>query len=102
MKVDICKNGSGAQVRLAGSMYVEDSAPVREQLIGLLEEGLVHLTVDLSDLDYLDSSGLGVLISIHKRCLQKGGKMVVTGLRGMVEELFRLTRLDLVFNVSHQ
>ncbi len=102
MKVDICKNGSGAQVRLAGSMYVEDSAPVREQLIGLLEEGLVHLTVDLSDLDYLDSSGLGVLISIHKRCLQKGGKMVVTGLRGMVEELFRLTRLDLVFNVSQQ
>lgn len=94
MKVDICKNGSGAQVRLAGSMYVEDSAPVREQLIGLLEEGLVYLTVDLSDLDYLDSSGLGVLISIHKRCLQKGGKMVVTGLRGMVEELFRLTRLD--------
>ena len=102
MKVDICKNGSGAQVRLAGSMYVEDSASVREQLIGLLEEGLVYLTVDLSDLDYVDSSGLGVLISIHKRCLQKGGKMVITGLRGMVEELFKLTRLDLVFNVSRQ
>ncbi len=102
MKVDICKNGSGAQVRLGGSMYVEDSASVREQLIGLIEDGMVHLTVDLSDLDYVDSSGLGVLISIHKRCLQKGGKMVITGLRGMVEELFKLTRLDLVFNVSRQ
>jgi len=41
-----------------------------------------------------------VLISIHKRCLQKGGRMTVTGLRGMVEELFKLTRLDLVFDVA--
>ncbi|MBL3539977.1 STAS domain-containing protein [Aminivibrio sp.] len=102
MKVDISKSGSGARIRLGGSMYVEDSASVREQLIGLLEEGIINLTIDLSGLDYVDSSGLGVLISIHKRCLQKGGKMVITGLRGMVEELFRLTRLDLVFNVSQQ
>ncbi|NCB16527.1 MAG: anti-sigma B factor antagonist, partial [Synergistales bacterium] len=51
MKVDITKSGTGAQVRLGGSMYVEDSASVREQLIGLIEDGMVHLTVDLSDLD---------------------------------------------------
>jgi len=102
MKVDISKSGTGARVCLVGSMYVEDSASVREQLIGLLEEGIIHLTIDLSGLEYVDSSGLGVLISIHKRCLQKGGKMVITGLRGMVEELFRLTRLDLVFNVAQQ
>jgi anti-sigma B factor antagonist len=81
-------------------MYVEDSASVREKLIELMEEGAVNLTFDLSGLTYIDSSGLGVLISLHKRCLQKGGRMVITGLRGMVEELFKLTRLDLVFNVS--
>lgn len=101
MKADVNKSGSSATVRLDGSMYVEDSAIIREQLIGLLDEGLVNLTVDLSGLDYVDSSGLGVLISIHKRCLQKGGRMTVTGLKGMVEELFKLTRLDLVFNVHH-
>jgi anti-sigma B factor antagonist len=81
-------------------MYVEDSASVREKLIALLDEGVYNLTLDLAGLDYVDSSGLGVLISIHKRCLQKGGKMTITGLRGMVEELFKLTRLDLVFNVA--
>ncbi|MGI6251919.1 MAG: STAS domain-containing protein [Synergistaceae bacterium] len=100
MNIDIAKTGSGAVVSLGGSMYVEDSATAREQLIELLEEGVVNLTFDLSNLTYIDSSGLGVLISIHKRCLQKGGRMVITGLRGMVEELFKLTRLDLVFNVS--
>ena len=100
MKIDISKSGNGARVNLSGSMYVEDSASVREKLIALLDEGVSNLTLELSGLDYIDSSGLGVLISTHKRCLQKGGKMTITGLRGMVEELFKLTRLDLVFNVA--
>ncbi len=100
MNINIARSGSGARVSLSGSMYVEDSASVREKLIELMEEGAVNLTFDLSGLTYIDSSGLGVLISLHKRCLQKGGRMVITGLRGMVEELFKLTRLDLVFNVS--
>ncbi|MDI9371129.1 MAG: STAS domain-containing protein [Synergistaceae bacterium] len=99
MRIDINKTGNSARVGVSGSMYVEDSAEVRERLIALLEEGVSNLTLDLHNLDYIDSSGLGVLISIHKRCLQKGGKMSVTGLRGMVEELFKLTRLDLVFEV---
>ena len=102
MNVVISKSGTEAQVRLEGSMYVEDSASVREQLSDLLVEGITDLTIDLSGLEYVDSSGLGVLISIHKKCLQKGGKMVIRGLRGMVEELFKLTRLDLVFNVSRR
>lgn len=96
MKVNI-----GKAAFRAGSMYVENFAAIREQLIGLLEEGMIHLTVTLSGLDYVGSSELGVLISIHKRCLQKGGKMVVTGLRGMVEALFKRTRLDLVFNITN-
>lgn len=100
MKIDINRSGNGARVNITGSMYVEDSALAREKLIALLDEGVHNLTLDLSGLDYVDSSGLGVLISIHKRCLQKGGKMTITGLRGMVEELFKLTRLDLVFNVG--
>ena len=100
MKIDISKSGNSARVNLAGSMYVEDSASVREKLIGLIEDGVSTLTLDLGGLDYIDSSGLGVLISIHKRCLQKGGRMTVTGLRGMVKELFKLTRLDLVFDVA--
>jgi anti-sigma B factor antagonist len=40
-----------------------------------------------------------MLISINKRCMQKGGAMRIAGLRGMAEELFKLTRLDLVFDI---
>jgi anti-sigma B factor antagonist len=101
MKLDIDKNGNAARIRISGSMYVEDSASAREKFLALLEGNISNMTLDLSGLDYIDSSGLGMLISIHKRCLQQGGRMTISGLRGMVEELFTLTRLDLVFNVEN-
>ncbi len=102
MELDITKNGDKAEVRFRGNMYVEDASSVREKLTDLLDDGVNLLVLNLSDLDYVDSSGLGVLISIHKRCIQKGGKMIVTGLRGMVDDLFKLTRLDLVFNIEQK
>ena len=100
MELDILKNGGTAEVCFHGNMYVEDAPSVREKLTDLIDDGVTLLVLNLSGLEYVDSSGLGVLISIHKRCLQKGGKMVVSGLRGMVDDLFKLTRLDLVFNIE--
>ena len=100
MELDIRKDGTRAEVFFSGNMYVEDSSSVREKLTDLLDDGMTLLVLNLSGLEYVDSSGLGVLISIHKRCIQKGGKMVISGLRGMVDDLFKLTRLDLVFNIE--
>ena len=102
MELDIKKDGIQAEVCFSGNMYVEDAPSVREKLTDLLDDGVTLLVLDLSGLEYVDSSGLGVLISIHKRCIQKGGKMIVTGLRGMVDDLFKLTRLDLVFNIEQE
>jgi anti-sigma B factor antagonist len=99
MNLDIHKVGNEGKVRISGSMYVEDSSHAREKLIALLEEGVANLTLDLSGLEYIDSSGLGMLISIHKRCMQKGGRVKITELRGVVADLFKLTRLDLVFDM---
>ena len=102
MELDIKKDSIRAEVCFCGNMYVEDAPSVREKLTDLLDDGVTLLVLDLSGLEYVDSSGLGVLISIHKRCIQKGGKMIVTGLRGMVDDLFKLTRLGLVFNIEQQ
>jgi anti-sigma B factor antagonist len=99
MKLDIDKIGNEGRVRISGSMFVEDATNVREKLLALFDEGVANLTFDLSGLEYIDSSGLGMLISINKRCMQKGGKIRIMELRGMAEELFKLTRLDLVFDI---
>ena len=86
-------------ISLAGSMYVEDAAVFRERLMDFANKGQRLFHVDMSGMDYIDSSGLGVLVAMHKMALQKGGELVLYRLRGVVKELFELTRLIRVFDI---
>ena len=85
---------------LFGSLYVEEAAVLRQKPLMHIDKGYNHFVVNLSNVDYIDSSGLGVLVAIHKRSLQHGGSVAITGLKGTVKELFELTRLNKVFEVK--
>jgi anti-sigma B factor antagonist len=87
-------------VSLSGSIYVEEAAQLRESLIGYIEKGHKTFIIDLGDVDYIDSSGLGTLVAIQKRALQNGGSVVIKGLKGLVKDLFELTRLTKVFEIQ--
>ena len=85
------------QVVLSGSIYVEDAKAIRESLIGYICQGNPLISIDLSDVDYIDCSGLGTLVFVNKQAQLKGGRVEIKGLRGSVKELFELTRLNKVF-----
>lgn len=88
------------QVNLSGSIYVEEAAQLRESLIGYIEKGHKTFVVDLGNVDYIDSSGLGTLVAIQKRALQNGGSVIIKNLKGLVKDLFELTRLTKVFEIQ--
>lgn len=87
-------------VNLSGSLYVEEAAQLRAGLIGYIEKGHKAFVIDLGGVDYIDSSGLGMLVAIQKKALQNGGGVVIKGLHGLVKELFELTRLNKVFDIQ--
>ena len=87
-------------VNLSGSIYVEEAAQIRESLIGYIEKGHKTFVVDLGNVDYIDSSGLGTLVAIQKRALQNGGSVIIKNLKGLVKDLFELTRLTKVFEIK--
>lgn len=87
-------------VKLSGTFYVEEAAQLRRGLIGHIEKGQKTFIIDLGGVDYIDSSGLGTLVDIHKRALQHGGRVIIMGLHGLVKDLFELTRLDKVFEIQ--
>ncbi len=87
-------------VKLFGSMYVEEAALLRDSLIKYIEQGYKNFVIDVGGVDYIDSSGLGVLVAIQKRALQKAGGVTICNLGGMVKELFELTRLTKVFKIQ--
>lgn len=99
MSIEIKVQQHEVQVLLEGKIYVEDAAVLREKLFEQIEQGQSHFTFNLYNLSYIDSSGLGVLVAIHKKAMERNGGIVVKGLQGAVKELFLLTRLNKVFKI---
>ena len=99
MRQEFNTEGEALRVTLSGSMYVEEAAVLRKNLIGYIDKGFKNFLIDLSHVHYIDSSGLGVLVGIQKRAVEKGGGVRIQGLNGTVKEIFELTRLTKVFEL---
>ena len=85
---------------LQGTIYVEDAKEMTEKLVALIESGQTRLLIDLSQVEYIDSSGLGMLNRIQKIAVRNGGNVVLKGVQGLVRELFEMTRLTALFNIQ--
>ncbi len=67
---------------------------------GQLQSGHLKIVLDLSDLKYINSSGLNVLINILTKARKNGGEAVVANVSPKVRELFVITKLNTVFTVT--
>lgn len=97
---DIQASNGQVRVLLSGRIYVEVATTIREKLFPYIDQGYKNFLIQLSEVDYIDSSGLGVLVALQKKAVQNGGGVSIQGLHGHVKELFELTRLTRVFNIQ--
>jgi anti-sigma B factor antagonist len=74
------------------------AADFREQMAGFIQEGSRQIVLDLYAVQFLDSTGLGAIVSTLKR-LEGDGVMVICNAGEMVMDVFRLTRMDRVFPI---
>jgi len=72
---------------------------VRTQVDGALKAGAKTLLMDLKDTTFVDSSGLGTLVSVLKKVRSQNCEMVVCSINPQVKMLFELTSMDRVFRV---
>lgn len=72
----------------------------KEQLGDLVEAGHRLLVLDLSEVEFLDSTGLGAIVSGFKR-IGREGNLVLCGLGQTVASVFKLTRMDRVFRIAN-
>ncbi len=80
-------------------VYQNIVVPFQEELISIIDQGNERLIIDLSEVDVINSSGLGVLILASDRLNKIGGKLVVMGLSPLLKELFQRMRLNTLFIV---
>jgi len=87
-------------VRIAGQLIVGN----RQELKGLIQEGLDRgerkFLIDCTETGYIDSSGLGALVSLAKKVREQGGELRIAGLNEDLRSLFELTKLDSLFPIS--
>ncbi len=86
-------------VSLEGEIDLHESPNVRDALKGLIEQKLPRVFVDMTQVGYIDSSGLAVLIDAMQRIQSYGGKFSLFGLRDSVRTVFEIARLDQVFKI---
>ncbi|MEA3465409.1 MAG: STAS domain-containing protein [Thermodesulfobacteriota bacterium] len=76
-----------------------NSNELKVQLLNLFEEGKVNIIIDLSPVRFIDSSGLGALVSGFKNASSRDGGLKLCGLQTQVKSMFELTRLHRVFEI---
>lgn len=84
-------------VEVRGEVDVYTAAVLREKLVEVIDGGAGKVVVDLRGVDFLDSSGLGVLVGGMKRLRMSGGDMSLVCDNQKLLKIFRITGLDRVF-----
>jgi anti-sigma B factor antagonist len=90
-------NDSETVVQFEGTLDAVTAPEFRTLVDELVAENRQNITLELSSLRLIDSSGVGVIVSLFKRVRANGGQVRIVGLRDQPRAIFRLLRLDRVF-----
>jgi anti-sigma B factor antagonist len=99
MNFERIDTGDETLLKIEGSLDAVSTPELRPTIDALVAEKRTRVTVNLAALRLIDSSGVGAIVSLYKRLRAQGGDVTVVGLKDQPLAIFRLLRLDRVFNV---
>ena len=83
-----------------GQLIVGNRHELKQKVLDALEQGERKFLIDFTSTGYIDSSGLGVLVSLSKKIREIGGELRLAGLNEDLRTLFELTKLDSLFAIA--
>ncbi|HWG00809.1 MAG TPA: STAS domain-containing protein [Trebonia sp.] len=89
----------GAVLRVSGEVDVYTAPQLRDRVVKLVDDGVRHVIIDLQEVTFLDSTGLGALVGSLKRLREHDGSLKLVTTAGRITQLLRLTQLDKAFVV---
>ena len=98
---DIKKEEGLLLISLKGNLMSKEQAqPLLGEIDFFFNEGLKKIIIDLSEMQYMNSSGLSVLINIFTQARNKGGEVIITNIPEKIKELLIITKLNSIFNIE--
>jgi len=100
MGFSVTKENGVTVVDVEGQLIVGNRQELKQKVLEELEGGERRFVVDFQQTGYIDSSGLGVLVSLSKKIREQGGELRLSGLNEDLRTLFELTKLDTLFRIT--
>ncbi|MEO7102159.1 MAG: STAS domain-containing protein [Gemmatimonadaceae bacterium] len=100
MSFTLKKIGDAVVVDVEGQLIVGNRQELKQKVLDELEKGERKFLIDFAQTGYIDSSGLGVLVSLSKKIREHGGELRLADLNDDLQTLFELTKLDTLFQIS--
>ncbi|OAA86750.1 MULTISPECIES: STAS domain-containing protein [Clostridium] len=89
-------------IEIPENFAVDEADDLRQKLNSLIDKGEKNFSLDFSKCTFIDSTGLGVLVSIYKKCKNMNGSFKLYSVRNAdVMKIFNMTRLDKVFEINN-
>jgi anti-sigma B factor antagonist len=93
-------DGTTTVLSIEGVLDALTVPTIRPAIDDLVQAKPAVVVVDLRSLRLIDSSGVGVIVSLYKRCKEHGGTVRLTGIGSQPLAIFKLLRLDRVFDLQ--
>lgn len=92
-------NDTTCVLDIEGEVDVYTAPQLKQDIVQIAESGVKHLIINLSKVEYLDSTGLGVLIGGLKRLRENDGNLALVGPGMRILRIFEITGLDKIFDI---
>jgi len=99
LELETSKRGSQTVLTVRGEIDVYTAPRLRQSIVDLVEAGAVNLVIDMEKVDFLDSTGLGVLVEGLKRVRTRGGDLSIVVTQDKIIKIFEITGLNKAFSL---
>ena len=99
MEIKLKKYSSVYIIEVMGDMDLYSAFELKDVVTKMLSKGIKKIVLDLEKVDYIDSSGIGVLIHVYSTIKKSGNKLKIANVHGSVEKVIRLTKLTHYFPI---
>ncbi len=99
IEVDVEDQAGAAVITVRGEVDMSTAPELQGTLSRLLDEGRTNIVVDLEGVEFLDSTGLGVMVGAHKRLLRSGERLALVCTQRSIRRVLDITGLAGVFSV---
>ena len=99
MSFKIVQRGDISVVKLTGEVDASNAMDLRKSLQRLIDSSHTKILVDLKDVNYIDSTGLGILVMAYKLARGRNGSIKFSNVSPHISKLFELTNVNKLFEI---